>query len=397
MLGGMDMRIGHAVIGCNYGDEGKGLITDYLASQDPDRSLVVRFNGGAQAGHTVARSDGRRHIFSHFGAGSFVGCPTVLSRFFIVNPISFVREHRELVRLGVRPSVIIHGDSLLTTPFDMLINRIAETRRGDARHGSCGLGINETVTRCLWENRRYETRSIELLDKGKLFERLLQVGKEWLPTRLGELGVDLNTPEVLGFTDNIDQILHQFILDIGELLQSATISFDYPHRPNIIFEGAQGLMLDEDRVELWPHVTRSRTGIANVLALLSEFDIDHLEVTYVTRSYLTRHGAGPLPGECSMSFPDKTNVSNQFQGSLRFAPLDWNVLNSSVARDLKDHFRHSSTSLEANLAITCLDQLEIEAADSLLPVRYLSYGPTRQDVLAPNVNCESARPLALIT
>lgn len=54
------------VIGANYGDEGKGLITDYLAALDHSNTLVVRFNGGAQAGHTVQTPSGLRHVFSHF-------------------------------------------------------------------------------------------------------------------------------------------------------------------------------------------------------------------------------------------------------------------------------------------------------------------------------------------
>ena len=63
------MRV-KAIIGANYGDEGKGLATDYLTGPD---SLVVRFNGGAQAGHTVCTPSGQRHVFSHIGAGSFRG------------------------------------------------------------------------------------------------------------------------------------------------------------------------------------------------------------------------------------------------------------------------------------------------------------------------------------
>ena len=62
----------YAVIGANYGDEGKGLITDYLCRQ-VENPLVIRFNGGAQAGHTVTTPEGIRHIFSHFGSGTLAG------------------------------------------------------------------------------------------------------------------------------------------------------------------------------------------------------------------------------------------------------------------------------------------------------------------------------------
>ncbi|MBX9692335.1 MAG: adenylosuccinate synthetase [Cyanobacteria bacterium] len=388
------MITGHAVIGANYGDEGKGLMTDYLASLAPDRSLVVRFNGGAQAGHTVSLPDGRRHVFSHFGAGSFAGCPTVLSRFFIVNPIAFVRERRALGRIGLEPTVTIHGDALLTTPFDMLINRVVETKRGDAKHGSCGLGINETVTRCLHGDYGvFATRTSEMLNSGRLHSRLLRLGQEWLPVRLAEHGISLDVPDVRHFTDNMERILAQFIIDSKELLESAAITSSHPECERVIFEGAQGLMLDEDRVELWPHVTRSRTGLANVMALLPEFQINELEVVYMTRSYLTRHGAGPLPGEYTLSFPDATNIPNQFQGHLRFAPLDWCVLNASIARDL-ENAASTTISIGAKLAITCMDQVIVDYSESEIPVQFLSYGPSRADLVSRRAEAVSLYSVA---
>jgi len=81
------MNEANVVIGANYGDEGKGAAVDRLATEAGAQCLVVRFNGGAQAGHTVETPDGRRHVFSHFGAGSFAGARTFLSRFFVSNPI----------------------------------------------------------------------------------------------------------------------------------------------------------------------------------------------------------------------------------------------------------------------------------------------------------------------
>src|SRR5262245_50739362 len=65
-----------AVIGANFGDEGKGLLTDYLAAKDPAGTVVIRCNGGAQAGHTVVTPAGRRHVFHHLGSGSLAGAST---------------------------------------------------------------------------------------------------------------------------------------------------------------------------------------------------------------------------------------------------------------------------------------------------------------------------------
>lgn len=135
------MRDISVVIGANYGDEGKGLVTDFLSNSE---TLVVRFNGGAQAGHTVVTPEGQRHVFHHIGSGALRGAATLLSRFFIVNPFIFLKEVKEL---GFEPTVSIDPRASVTTPYDMLLNQAVERKRGEERHGSCGLGINETVTR----------------------------------------------------------------------------------------------------------------------------------------------------------------------------------------------------------------------------------------------------------
>jgi adenylosuccinate synthase len=96
-------RFAHVVIGANFGDEGKGLLTDYYASKLPMEfgysRCVVRYNGGAQAGHTVVTPD-KRHIFSHFGSGSLTGAATFLARDFIVNPRFFLNERAALSNYG---------------------------------------------------------------------------------------------------------------------------------------------------------------------------------------------------------------------------------------------------------------------------------------------------------
>ncbi len=97
--------------------------------------MVVRFNGGCQAGHTVVTPDGLRHVFSHFGAGTLAGVPTFLSQYFICNPI-------------FDPTTLYaHPNCLVTTFADMIINQRLEEKRGKARHGSVGLGISETIER----------------------------------------------------------------------------------------------------------------------------------------------------------------------------------------------------------------------------------------------------------
>jgi len=372
------MRTARVIIGANYGDEGKGLMTDYFASEAPEQCVVIRFNGGAQAGHTVVTPEGCRHVFSHFGAGTMAGASTYLSQFFIVNPIMFVKELAELKSLGLNPTVSIQDNALVTTPYDMFINQLLESKRAGARHGSCGLGINETVTRCL-RSPSLLIQAKDLLRPHRLAAQLLELRHTWLPARLREFGIEYECEEVASFLSKLEQIVSSFVVDAGTLLDAAAISRQYPTDKHVIFEGAQGLMLDEDRIDQFPHLTRSKTDLSNVLFLARKLELDELAVTYVTRSYLTRHGQGPMPGECDLWFPDQTNVANQFQGRLRFAPLHLEQMQDSIRKDLA-RARRSFGKVDANLAVTCMDQMDLPAGRLCLPVKYASYGQTRADV-----------------
>jgi adenylosuccinate synthase len=124
------------------------------------------------------------------------------------------------------------------------------------------------------------------------------------------------------------------------------------HSGPVLFEGAQGLLLDAEH-RWFPHVTRSRTGLTNVAILAQEAGIEALDVTYVTRAYATRHGAGPFPRQVDASYPDATNVPNSWQGTLRFERLDLDLLHEAVAADMAA----SPLPVSHRLAVTCLDQV----------------------------------------
>ncbi|WP_426114859.1 adenylosuccinate synthetase [Massilia sp. PWRC2] len=137
-----------SVIGLAFGDCGKGLFVDYLCRLWHAHT-VVRFNGGGQAGHNVVLPDGRRHTFSQFGAGAFVaGTCSVLAYPVIVHPGALLVEHEYLRRCGVDDALarlLIDARCRVTTPFHQAAGRLRELARGDAAHGSCGVGVGETV------------------------------------------------------------------------------------------------------------------------------------------------------------------------------------------------------------------------------------------------------------
>src|SRR5262249_44358262 len=151
----------------------------------------------------------------------------------------------------------------------------------------------------------------------------------------------------------------------------------------IVFEGAQGLLLDQDR-GAFPHVTRSNTGLKNVLTIAAEAGIAHLEVIYVTRCYVTRHGAGPLahelPGPPHPDVIDTTNVPNPWQGRLRFGTLDLSILKRAVAADLSDAARAVIT-VSHGLAMTCLDQVG-EVTECVANERRIEVSPHKLAAIA---------------
>lgn len=328
------MKRATIVIGANFGDEGKGLMTDYFVSQGLADPIVARFSGGANAGHTVVEPDGRRHVFSHFGSGTFAGAKTYLSREFVVNPALWMQEYGKLQGLNVNAGAMqlyVNKRAPLTLPSDMLINQAVENAMGEARHGSCGVGINETVTRN--QDWRFRTKASDLMHIALLKAKMRHINTHWVADRCRARGFE-GVPT--GLSKMLADVEEKFLVACEAMRDRIILCGDgiLDAHDDVIFEGSQGLMLDQDHY-FFPHVTRAKTGIVNALGMAIGAKAEQVTAVYVTRPYLTRHGAGPLPGEDpSLTYADDTNVSNPFQGPLRFAPLDCDRLTESVLRDV---------------------------------------------------------------
>lgn len=342
-----------AVIGANFGDEGKGLMVDYLCRTGGE--VVVRFNGGAQAGHTVVTPEGLRHVFGHFGSGTLYGVPTFLSQFFVVNPVMFMRERNELLKKGVTGEVFAHPDCLVTTFADMIINQRKEKKRGADAHGSCGVGVHETQARSSLGELKITMADL-WNHSPSVKDKVEQICGKYAQFRTGAV---IDEPSMAAaFLRVCDEF--------AGLVSPAGMG----QCKDPIFEGAQGLLLDQGRKEFYPHVTHSSTGIKNVRTLCAQAGINQIEAYYVSRTYLTRHGAGPLPGEDpEMSFIDDTNIPHPWQGQIRFAPLDADAL------ELRCHEDFGSG--DYKLAITHCDQLAFTCPHD---ADFYSYGPSRADV-----------------
>lgn len=358
-----------AVIGAGYGDEGKGLATDFF-SRHYKAAMVARGNGGAQAGHTVVDGE-KRHVFGHVGAGAFAGVSTYLSSGFIANPTML---HRELVELlqqdRRRQRVYVSPHARVTTFYDMAINSLIEMKRDKDRHGSCGMGINETVTRDL-AGYHLDMQTVNTSQHGTL-EMVRKIRDEWVPKRLLELGISKedfpNNPVAERFFEYFDYSAEgttEEIMHYGELMELHNPKLFLDHDDVVVAEGAQGLMLDEYLGD-FPHVTRSVTGLASSIRAAAECGKTTIRPVYMTRAYATRHGAGELLYQgvpiTDKKIVDQTNVDNDWQGAIRYAPLNLHALAWYIREDMKrgEHIAqlYGVKVLEPKLFVTCLDQLD---------------------------------------
>lgn len=350
------------VLGSNYGDEGKGRTTFALGMHSNFKTAVVRFNGGAQAGHTV-KFNTIRHVFSHFGSGTLLRIPTILTSEFVCNPYLFLKEYDELTKQLICPEVIASFESQVSTPWDGFINRAIETKRGKNRHGSVGVGFGEAVHRA--ENG-YLLTVYDIINKNSFDLIVNRIVEEYIPQRCAELGIDINDPEFGSalLKDKEHFVREKFYQECQDFLEKVYVREErltISNFEHLIFEGAQGLLLDQNG-EDFPHVTRSNTGVDNVLRFVSEHHINApIHMFYASRPYVTRHGAGPLKheslnGEIHQLYKiiDETNRPHEYQGSLRFGLLDIDTLKLRVMNDFNKipaAFRGS-----LNLSWCCFDQ-----------------------------------------
>lgn len=307
------------VIGVGFGDEGKGLVTNYLSLRYP-HSVVVRYSGGQQAGHTVVK-DEVRHVFSNFGSGTLNNMPTYWSQYCTVDPVGIYNELQILNEKGIHPKLYIHAKCPVTTPLDKLNNQIV-----DSQHGTCGTGVGSTHAR----EEHYHSL---------LFEDLFNPTVFWIKYGLLE-EYYLKTVNPNQFKQAIDYILKETFIGMYHEL---------PFVNDKIFEGSQGLLLDQ-HYGFFPHVTRSNVGTPNVL------EMGYRPTCYaVTRAYQTRHGNGPMtnidiPHKIQAN-PLETNVYNTWQGEFRTSVLDLDLLQYAIGKDvyLSEH--------RDTLVITCLDHV----------------------------------------
>jgi len=319
-----------AVIGCGFGDEGKGRVVNTLSSSH-EYPLVVRFSGGHQVGHNVVTQK-CSHVFSNFGSGTLQYVPTYWSSNCTINPVGIVTELSELERKDYNPIIYIDSCCPVTTPYDIYKNIDFDKMN---RHGTVGVGFGSTLQR---EEDYYS------LQFGDLFYKSVRdIKLNHIKNYYGIKESISNTVDLEYFIECCDAIVKDYRIKLFS--GNPTKLFDMYDKT--IFEGSQGLLLDQ-HFGFFPHVTRSNTGLKNI----HKYGID--TVYLVTRAYQTRHGNGPMTNEdiehTIKVNPYEQNVEDGAQGKFRRSILDLDLLKYAIEKD-----KHIQQVRDKILVITCVD------------------------------------------
>ena len=283
------------VIGAQWGDEGKGKITDLL-SRSAD--MVVRYQGGVNAGHTIVVDD--RVLKLHLIPSGILYPETIclIGPGTVVDPKVMIGELDMLLANEIDIGGLqLASTAHVTMPYHRLLDQAIEKQRGDRRIGTTGRGIGPTYAD---KSQRSGIRVIDLLDEQRLRERLegpLKEKNQLLETIYGvsPLNAEAVLQEYLGYGKRLEP----HVVECTRVIHQAARA-----RKNILFEGAQGTLLDLDH-GTYPYVTSSNpvSGGACIGAGVGPTLIDR--VIGVAKAYTTRVGEGPFPTELSGSLNDQ--------------------------------------------------------------------------------------------
>ena len=279
----------HVVLGAQWGDEGKGKVVDYLAAR---ADVVVRFQGGANAGHTLVQA-GKRFALHLIPSGVLnPNCDLVLASGMVIDPAALLEEIRDLEAQGldVRSRLRVSQAAHLVLPVHKLQDRWEEAeRRGDGI-GTTGRGIGPAYA----DKAARTGLPLAVLVLPEAAQRLrswLERKRTWLsalhPGAAPEIDVAAILDAILACRDELAPLL----CDTSAFLHEAV-----SRRRHVLLEGAQGAMLDLDH-GTYPYVTSSSCTVAGALqgTGLSPRQIDR--VTGIAKVYSTRVGSGPFPTE----------------------------------------------------------------------------------------------------
>lgn len=360
----------YAVIGTQFGDEGKGITVDFL-TRSLLNSIVVRYSGGQQAGHNVS-IDGLSHIHANYASGALGGCPSFFSEHTTFYLNTLANEKEILESKGGNTKLYVHPLAKVTTPYDVAYNRALEKKNN---HGSCGLGIAATHKR---HEAGYKLCAIDLFHP-ILFNKKLNEISRYYNTKVADEGLDQDMYfEYIAKYATIFRLLAQDYKDYIDISVYEVLR----NYENVVFECSQGIMLDMDH-GIFPHVTWGSTTSKNAIDICKKARLDMPHIHYVTRCYSTRHGNGWMPNEGSVELinaPELTNTTNEWQKEFRTGEVDYELLQYALMVDAI-----YSTGITKSLVVTCLDQrpgfdFDYDKFGGVFKNIYESYSPDSQTI-----------------
>jgi len=276
-----------AVVGSQWGDEGKGKIVDWLSER---ADMVVRFQGGHNAGHTLVIGN-NTYKLSLLPSGVVRGKPSIIGNGVVVDPWALLDEIKRVADQGVKitPDVLKLADNaVLILPLHRTLDQAREVAAGSQQIGTTGRGIGPAYED---KTARRAIRVCDLADPPALaakVERLL-VHHNALLRGVGH--PEVNGAEIIAQLKEVAPKILPFAVPVWEIMADAR-----QNRARVLFEGAQGAMLDVDH-GTYPYVTSSNTvsGQAAAGSGIGPGSIGY--VLGITKAYTTRVGSGPFPTE----------------------------------------------------------------------------------------------------
>lgn len=277
------------VLGAQWGDEGKGKMTDYLAEE---ANVVVRFQGGNNAGHTVVVGDKEYKLHLIPSGILYEDKLNVIGNGVVVDPKALFEEidYLEGVGVNVTPEKLIISDRAhLIMPYHKVLDKLKEKARGKNDIGTTGKGIGPCYTD---KFERCGIRVCDLMHEDVFTEKLkenIENKNAYITNVLG--GEPVNFDEILKEYLEFAKKLRPFVQDT-----SVRVYNDIKADKTVLFEGAQGMLLDID-YGTYPYVTSSNTtagGVANGVGIGPNMITNAVGIT---KAYTTRVGKGPFPTE----------------------------------------------------------------------------------------------------
>ncbi|MFZ2353114.1 adenylosuccinate synthase [Paucilactobacillus nenjiangensis] len=337
------------IVGSQWGDEGKGKMTDYLSQ---DASVIVRYQGGNNAGHTIV-FDGETYKLHLIPSGIFFSDKlSVIGNGVVVNPKALIEELTYIEDKGVNPSGLrISSRSHVTLPYHILLDECQEKAKGKLKVGTTNKGIGPTY---MDKAARVGIRIADLLDKD-IFAEKLKLNLE----EKNQLFEKIYNVEPLKFDDIFEEFygygqqIKQYVTDTSVLVNDALDNGE-----NVLFEGAQGVMLDIDH-GTYPYVTSSNPIAGGVTTGVGIGPNKIETILGISKAYSTRVGDGPFPTELTDEVGDYIRETGHEYGTVTKRPRRIGWFDSVAMR----HARRVSglTCLSLNLldVLTSLETIKI--------------------------------------